>query len=216
MINYPTQNSKLEYQTPELYTQQRVKIYLGGLEEALNSISPVEVAQIIDLIIDAGRHGKMIFICGNGGSASTASHMACDLAKGTRIEGFRPFRAIALTDSLPQITAWANDNGYDTCFSGQLEGLGQPGDLLIAISGSGNSPNVLSAVETAQQLGMTTIGLAGFKGGALKSKVDYCLVIPAACIEQVEDAHLVLEHTICATIRLNLAEKKRELMEAAS
>ncbi len=182
---------------------QHIQSYLAELQGVIEGISPAEIAQVVELISEAGRRGQLIFICGNGGSASTASHMACDLAKGARVPGSPSLRAIALTDSLPQLTAWANDTSYENCFGGQLEGLGGAGDLLIAISGSGNSPNVLRAVEVARDLGMTTIGLAGFKGGKLKGLVDYCLVVPAPSIEQVEDVHLILEHTICTTIRHN-------------
>jgi D-sedoheptulose 7-phosphate isomerase len=172
------------------------------------------VERAIELIMEAGANGNLVFICGNGGSASTASHMACDLAKGTRMPDFPAFRAIALTDSLPQLTAWANDNGYENCFAGQLEGLGRAGDLLIAISGSGNSPNVLRAVEVAKELGMTTLGLAGFNGGQLGQMVDYALIIPAPTIEQVEDVHLILEHVICSTIRHLQAERQEKVIQA--
>jgi D-sedoheptulose 7-phosphate isomerase len=195
--------------------QQRGKLYVHNylyeLQNVLDQIPSGQVAQLVELIIEAGARGQMIFICGNGGSASTASHMACDLGKGARMPGFPSFRAIALTDSLPQLTAWANDTSYDNCFAGQLEGLGRPGDLLIAISGSGNSPNVLKAVEVAKELGMITLGLAGFKGGKLGQMVDHALVVPAPTIEQVEDAHLILEHTICTTIRRLLAERLEAL-----
>jgi D-sedoheptulose 7-phosphate isomerase len=216
MINTTLKENSLTEEISTLQPRQHINTYLGGLTEALGSISPAEVAQVVDLLLEAGERGSMIFVCGNGGSASTASHMACDLAKGARVAGFPPFRAIALTDSLPQLTAWANDTSYDNCFAGQLEGLGRPGDLLIAISGSGNSPNVLNAVEVARNLGMNTVGFAGFNGGKLKDLVDYALVIPASNIEQVEDVHLVLEHTICITLRYTLQERTTLLAKTAS
>lgn len=181
--------------------------YLDGLRTAINSIKSEELAQVVDLLISAGERGSLIFICGNGGSASTASHMACDLGKGSRVPGFPILRTIALNDALPQLTAWANDTSYDNCFAGQLEGLGKRGDLLIVISGSGNSPNILNAVETARTLGITTIGFAGFQGGKLKSMVDHCIVIPASNIEQVEDAHLALNHSVAVTLRATLRER---------
>lgn len=195
---------------PEILTRSHIMAYLKGVSMALESVASGEIARIVNLLLEAGLNGRTIFICGNGGSAATASHMACDLGKGARTAGFPSFRAIALTDSMAQLTAWANDNGYEHCFSGQLEGLGRPGDLLIAISGSGNSPNVLRAVEMAHRLQMTTIGLAGFKGGQLKNLTDYCLVVPAANIEQVEDVHMILEHTICTTLRSSLQELARQ------
>jgi D-sedoheptulose 7-phosphate isomerase len=188
----------------ELNNSQYISQYYSELKTSLDSISPVTLGEIVAVLKRAAAHHKMIYICGNGGSAATASHMACDLAKGTRIAGFPYFRAIALTDSMAQLSAWANDTSYENCFSGQLEGLGQPGDILIAISGSGNSANVLSAVATAEQLGMTTIGFVGFQGGKLKPMVDYSIVVPANNIEQVEDAHMTLVHSIATALRSSI------------
>ncbi|MDB5082697.1 MAG: hypothetical protein JWP00_4621 [Chloroflexi bacterium] len=187
-----------------LNNSQYISQYYSELKNSLDSISPVALGEIVSVLQQAAANHKMIYICGNGGSASTASHMACDLAKGTRIAGFPYFRAIALTDSMSQLSAWANDTHYDNCFSGQLEGLGQPGEILIAISGSGNSANVLSAVTTARQLGMTTIGFVGFQGGKLKDMVEHSIVIPAENIEQVEDVHMSLVHSIATALRLSI------------
>ncbi len=192
---------------PGEYSTHHIDEYLSGLRAAINSIEPQEVARVVDLLIKAGENHRLIFICGNGGSASTASHMACDLGKGSRVSGHPILRTIALNDALPQLTAWANDTSYDNCFAGQLEGLGQAGDLLIVISGSGNSPNVLNAVEAAKRLGITTVGFIGFQGGKLKAMVDHSIVIPASNIEQVEDAHLALNHTIAVTLRTTLRER---------
>jgi D-sedoheptulose 7-phosphate isomerase len=208
MINYPVKDFEGLGEPEQADRSGRhINNYLNGLKEALESVSQAQVSKVVNLLLETAANGKLIFICGNGGSASTASHMACDLSKGARVSGFPSFRAIALTDSLPQLTAWANDTSYDNCFAGQLEGLGRPGDLLIAISGSGNSPNVLRAVEMARSLDMLTLGLAGFNGGKLKSLVDDCLVIPASSIEQAEDVHLILEHIICTTLRELLKER---------
>lgn len=213
MINFSVKNMTLTGGGPVSSHLDHIHSYLDGLKIALETISTGEVERFVRILLASGLNGHTIFLCGNGGSAATASHMACDLAKGIRTEGFPSFRAISLTDSLPQLTAWANDTSYDNCFSGQLEGLGRPGDLLLAISGSGNSPNVLNAVEVARRLHMTTLGLAGFKGGKLKGLVDHCLVIPAANIEQVEDAHMALAHTITTTLRAILQERAALLLE---
>jgi D-sedoheptulose 7-phosphate isomerase len=213
MLNMPVKDTAIQHQ-PQGW--QYISTYFTGLREAINSISMSEVSMVVEIILEAGKRGNRIFICGNGGSAATASHMACDLAKGCRVEGFQPFKAFALTDSMAQLTAWANDTSYENCFAGQLEGLGQPGDLLIAISGSGNSANVLKAVETARKLGMTSIGLAGFQGGKLKGLVDYSMVIPASNIEQVEDVHMILEHTIATTLRQMMMSEKGFQVELAS
>jgi D-sedoheptulose 7-phosphate isomerase len=149
--------------------------------------------------------GRLVFSAGNGGSASTASHFACDLAKGTRSNGPPTFRVVALTDNLPVLTAWANDSGYDRVFAGQLESLARPGDVLVAISASGNSPNILAAAEAARALGVSTIGLTGRRGGRLAQLVDLAIRVPSDRIEVVEDAHLVIAHSLCVAVRERLA-----------
>lgn len=216
--------SSIDAQELEPDNAQFVSQYYQQLETSLNSISAEAVGEVVAILKDAASRHKTIYICGNGGSAETASHMACDLAKGTRIPGFPYIRAFALTDSMAQLSAWANDTSYDNCFSGQLEGLGQPGDILIGISGSGNSANVLKAVETAEQLGMTSIGFIGFQGGKLKDLVDYPIVIPAENIELVEDVHMSLVHSIATALRSSIRasllakanrETKSELVAAA-
>src|SRR5690348_7534271 len=128
MLDYNFRETAPETRLSQQRGKHYVNDYLSELQSVLEQIPSNQVAQLVELIIDAGARGQMIFICGNGGSASTASHMACDLGKGARMPGFPSFRAIALTDSLPQLTAWANDTSYDNCFAGQLEGLGRPGD----------------------------------------------------------------------------------------
>jgi D-sedoheptulose 7-phosphate isomerase len=218
---YPT----IETQELETNNSQYISQYYSQLETSLKSISPAALGEVVSILKDAAANHKTIYICGNGGSAETASHMACDLAKGTRIAGFPYIRAFALTDSMAQLSAWANDTSYDNCFSGQLEGLGQAGDILIAISGSGNSANVLKAVETAEELGMTSIGFIGFQGGKLKHLVDYPIVIPAENIELVEDVHMSLVHSIATALRSSIRatlkfkasqELKGELITAAA
>ena len=208
----------LDEEQQELNNSQFIRQYYAELKDSLDSISPVALGEIVTVLKRAAAQHKMIYICGNGGSASTASHMACDLSKGIRYPGFPYFRAIALTDSMSQLSAWANDTTYANCFSGQLEGLGRPGDVLIAISGSGNSENVLNAAITAEKLGMTTIGFIGFGGGKLKNLVDYHIVIPAQNIEQVEDVHMSLVHSIATTlgksIRASLAAPSENAIES--
>ena len=122
--------------------------------------------------------------------------MACDFGKNTRSADKPRLRVISLTDNLATLTAYANDEGYETVFSEPLKSLAEPGDLVIAISGSGNSPNVLNGVKTAHAMGLMTIGLTGFQGGKLKGLVDVCLVVPSNSMEQVEDVHLVLDHIL--------------------
>lgn len=213
MIDYGTRENDLMTETSAEVSHEHINDYLAGVQTALATVSPAQVAAIVEVLLDAAQTGKMIFICGNGGSASTASHMACDLGKGCRMPGFPSFKAIALTDSMSQVTAWANDTSYENCFSGQLEGLASPGDVLVSISGSGNSPNVLKAVEVAKTLGMTTIGWSGFKGGKLAGMVDYGIVTPASNIETVEDLHMILEHTVSTTLRRTIQARTGQYSE---
>ncbi len=157
-----------------------------------------------ELLLDCHRRGSTVFILGNGGSASTASHFACDLAKGTQVPGLPAFRVIALNDNVPLLTAWANDTSYDRVFAEQLSTLVRPGDLVIPISASGNSPNVLAAVRMAQRSQATTIALTGRSGGKLYRLADITIRVPAQSIEQVEDAHLVVAHSLCVVLRRRL------------
>jgi len=175
--------------------------YITTLQDVLDQLPLDEMKRVVEEILAAGERGSTIFILGNGGSAATASHFACDLAKGTQQPGQRPFRVIALTDNVPLITAWGNDTAYDRIFAEQLRPLVQPDDLVIGISGSGNSPNVLEAMRVARNGGARTIGWTGFRGGKIKDRVDVCVTVPSHSMEQIEDAHLILEHAVCTTLR---------------
>ncbi len=152
-------------------------------------------------MFEAWRREAQIFILGNGGSAATASHMANDLNKLTITPGKPRFKAIALTDNIPLMTAWGNDNSYEDIFAEQLINFIRPDDVVVAISASGNSPNVLRAVQVARQHGALTIGLTGDTGGKLKGLVDYCVLTPTGHICQQEDCHLIVEHAIANTLK---------------
>jgi D-sedoheptulose 7-phosphate isomerase len=138
---------------------------------------------------------------GNGGSASTASHMASDLNKGANRTDAPRFSAIALTDNIPLMMAWANDSSYDDVFIEQLRNHLEKGDVVIGISGSGNSLNVLKAIGYANSSGATTIGLAGFDGGELAKMAKISYTVPSHCMQQVEDVHLILEHMLSMILR---------------
>jgi D-sedoheptulose 7-phosphate isomerase len=185
-------------------TLQFVNTYFNELQAVIAQLPPQLIEQVITILLDSARRGRRIFIFGNGGSASTASHFACDLAKNTQVAGTPRLRVIALTDNMALMTAWANDTGYDNVFAAQLEPLLEPGDVVIGISCSGNSPNVLKALALAQTRGAITIGFTGDQGGQLKDMVKVCLQVPSPRIEQQEDAHLILEHCICAAVRAEL------------
>ena len=175
--------------------------YVQEIKDTLDRLPWEAVEATIAVLQEARLSNRQVFIMGNGGSAATASHFACDLGKGTLMPGRPRFRVIALTDNMPLFSALANDFGYDRVFVEQLASLVQPGDVVIGISGSGNSPNVLNAIFFARQVGAATIGLTGFDGGRLKDLVDICILVPNHCMEQVEDLHLMLEHLISTQLR---------------
>src|SRR6266699_4289306 len=181
-----------------------IEHYWHELASTIQAMPFDMLTKAAELLLDCHRRGSTVFILGNGGSASTASHFACDLAKGTQVPGLPAFRVIALNDNVPLLTAWANDTSYDRVFAEQLSTLVRPGDLVIPISASGNSPNVLAAVRMAQRSQATTIALTGRSGGKLYRLADITIRVPAQSIEQVEDAHLVVAHSLCVVLRRRL------------
>ncbi len=178
-----------------------VQSYFSQLQRTLDEIDPRPIEQLIDLLHRVRLEGRTVFILGNGGSASTASHMVCDLAKNTRRPGWPPFKVIGLSDNMAIFSAYANDEGYENVFAQQLASLVQPGDIVIGISTSGNSPNVLRAIDLAHERNAFTVGFTGFDAGRLGPMVDLHLHVPSNCIEQVEDIHLILEHLITKAVR---------------
>lgn len=173
--------------------------YFSYLAEILGQMDEDSVAAFIETLLDARERGARIFFIGNGGSAATASHFANDVAIGCR-SWERPFRAISLTDNVAVMTAIANDYGYEHIFTLQLKTMMHPGDVVVAISASGNSPNVINAIEWAKEQGAKTIGLTGFDGGKLRQIADLAVHVPTAKGEYgpVEDIHMVLDHLVGA------------------
>lgn len=178
-----------------------VEWYFDEMKAVLDRIDREPIYAAIDALHQARMDGKQVFIMGNGGSASTASHMVCDLAKNTRRADWPHYKVIGLADNMAILSAYGNDDGYDNVFRLQLASLLNPGDVVVAISTSGNSPNVLRAVELANENGATVIGMTGFGAGKLGPMVDIHLHVPSDCIEQVEDIHLMLEHLITKALR---------------
>ncbi len=174
-----------------------VRHYFSTVQDLLNHTPFDAVDQVVEVLSSANRAGQTVFICGNGGSAATATHFGCDLAKRPIVAGQPRFRVVALTDNNALMTALSNDIGYDAVFSEQLIPLVRSNDVLIGISGSGNSRNVLNAVEVAREAGAVTIGFCGYDGGKLKGMVDIPVHIPSHTMAMVEDVHLMLEHAIC-------------------
>ena len=160
-----------------------------------------QLRKVADIIKVARDEGSTIFTFGNGGSGSTAVHFASDLMKTAITPNDKRIRAISLNDNMPLTTAWANDSAYHDIFKEQLENLMRPGDVVVAISGSGNSKNVLKATEYARSHGGTTIGLTGFDGGFLKDKVAVPIVVSSKDMLRVEDTHLLVCHLLVRLIR---------------
>jgi D-sedoheptulose 7-phosphate isomerase len=168
--------------------------YKDDLLNAINRIDLDKVEKATSWLREARDTDHHIFTCGNGGSASTASHFVCDIVKGASYQREKRFRILALTDSLPTLTAYSNDVNYEAVFVEQLKNFAQSGDVLIAISGSGNSPNVLRAVEYARSIGCKTIGLTGRDGGKLGQAAELNIQVPVQHMGRIEDAHLVVCH----------------------
>lgn len=184
---------------------ESIGAYLQAVQQVLARMDVRSIMWNVALLFDAWREARRVFLCGNGGSASTASHMANDLAKATIVPGKRRMKVIALTDNISLITAWANDSSYEDVFSEQLENLMESGDLLLAISASGNSPNVLRAVAHAGRMGGITIGWTGRDGGRLKDMVDLAVSVPADDVGMIESCHLVLDHLVTMELRRHIA-----------
>jgi D-sedoheptulose 7-phosphate isomerase len=197
-----------------LGTKLNVRPFLDRVAEELARIDPLEVQALADAIYNRYKEDRFVFVCGNGGSGSSASHFCEDLGKCTlRREDFdndskKRLRVLSLTDNTPYILAWANDEGFDRIFAEQLKNLASRGDLLIAISGSGNSPNVLRAVEWANGHGLETFGCTGFSGGKLRKVARQNLHVPLDDMGIVESIHLTAFHWVVDNLhaRIGLAQ----------
>jgi D-sedoheptulose 7-phosphate isomerase len=178
--------------------------YLSRLSQVLELVPRDAVARTIDLLLKAQATGARVYIMGNGGSASTASHLVCDLTKTARVAGQRPLRAFALADNGAVMTAWANDTVYERTFAEQIEGLVEPGDVVIAISASGNSPNIVAGLLAAASRGALTVSLVGFDGGAAALNSDVVVHVPCRDYGLVEDSHSAIGHAMTAAVRMAL------------
>jgi D-sedoheptulose 7-phosphate isomerase len=175
--------------------------YVSDLQQTLDRLPWEVIEGMVEKLHHSRLNGKQVFILGNGGSAATASHFACDLGKNIVVPHLPRLRVQSLTDNMSFFSACANDYGYESVFAEQLANLLQPGDIVLAISASGNSPNVLNAIEYARGRSAFTIGWSGYKGGKLAGLVDMAVVVPNDCIEQIEDAHMILAHMVTVTLR---------------
>ncbi len=178
----------------------------SSIDESIESLQKLkklgpQLRKVADIIRIARDEGNTVFTFGNGGSGSTAVHFASDLMKTATRPDLKRIRAISLNDNMPLTTAWANDSSYEHVFKEQLENLMKPGDVVIAISGSGNSKNVLLATEYARSNGGITIGLTGFDGGSLKSLASVLVVVPSNDMLRIEDTHLAICHLLVRLLR---------------
>ena len=188
--------------------------HIREFKNALDSLNMESLNKIIELLLTAYRENKQVFIMGNGGSAALASHFACDLSKGTLQNPYdeeeKRFRVISLTDNTPLMTAYSNDLNYEHVFSQQLKNLICQGDIVIAISSSGNSKNVINAVNLAKRNKAITIGFIGFGGGKLKEAADFEILVDSHNYGIVEDSHSAVNHIICSILKEKLKVEKNQ------
>jgi histidinol-phosphate phosphatase family protein len=170
--------------------------YLSQVHAVLSAVDPGQVDTLVEMLAQAWARDACVFICGNGGSASTANHMALDLGKQTMMPGRRALRAISLSANAGLLTAWGNDSDFSRVFAEQLAAQGRPGDVVVCISCSGNSPNIIAVLEEAEKMGIQSAGLGGFDGGRLRQKSNVYVHVPSDDYGVVESVHLAIEHTV--------------------
>jgi D-sedoheptulose 7-phosphate isomerase len=201
--------------------QDAIRDYILTVQGALANVDVPTLEAIVDALHAAYRDGRTIFTMGNGASAALASHMACDLGKGTASDlalgpgqpAERRLRIVSLVDNVALVTAIGNDIAYQDIFVEQLKNLMRPGDVVLGISGSGGSPNVVRAMEYAQRAGAVTIGITGSQPGAaqISRYCRICLRAPLTMMEQIEDAHVIFHHAIAVSLRERLASERAAL-----
>lgn len=179
-----------------------LKEYFDQEVELAGKLDLDRLQEIITALERARNENRRVFVFGNGGSASTASHFACDLGKGTIQPNLPRFKIFCLNDNVPTMTAYANDTGYENIFAEPLITHSERGDLAVAFSASGNSPNIVRAIEAARQRGLISIGFTGFSGGKIRNLLDINLHIPSESFGHVEDLHLAATHAICEILKL--------------
>lgn len=168
--------------------------YLSSVKQVLDMIDPVGLSTVMNVLEEAREQGRQIFIMGNGGSAATASHFVCDFNKGISEHFTKRYKFVCLNDNVPIMMAYANDYAYEDIFEGQLKNFLQLGDIVIALSGSGNSKNIVKAASWAKANGGIVISFTGFDGGRLKQMADYAIHVPVNDMQVAEDLHMILDH----------------------
>src|SRR5579864_3555773 len=184
-----------------------VETYFDNVIGAIKNMPVETINRIVTVLLEAYESSRTVYLFGNGGSAALASHFVCDLGKGATNGSSKRFKALAFTDNVPLMTAWANDARYEDIFAEQLSNFVRPDDIAFAISGSGNSPNVLNALKVARESGAFTIGLTGFQGGNMKHLCDLCLIIPSDNMQVIEDLHLSVTHAVFTALRAKICQQ---------
>lgn len=185
---------------------ENIRAYLDQVSNLVLQIPPDHIERITGIILQAYRAGRRVFVFGNGGGSATSAHFVCDLAKGTAMPGKPRLKAISLSENMPLLTAWANDTDYTNTFGEQLRNLVEPGDVVIGLSGSGMSPNVINAFRVANEAGATSVLLSGYTGGQAVGVASESLVVPSEDMQQIEDVHLILAHIIFRCLRQEMAK----------
>jgi D-sedoheptulose 7-phosphate isomerase len=181
-------------------TSNFVCAYLDDVKTLLDTIEPAEVEIWVESLLEAWQKGRRVLLMGNGGSSSSVSHIVNDMQKNLYLEAGRPLKTMCLSDCTPLMMAWANDTSWDNVFAPQVECWAEPGDVVIGVSGSGNSLNVIHGIEAAHRAGALTFGLAGFQGGKLKATAQRCIVVPSENMQRIEDVHMILLHILFSAL----------------
>jgi D-sedoheptulose 7-phosphate isomerase len=189
--------------------------YLDTLGDVVRSVPREPLERVLSLLLDARATGRRVYVLGNGGSAAIASQFVCNLVKTAQAGGCQSLRAFALTDNTPSLTAWANDTAYDQIFAQQIRVLAEPGDLVIAISASGNSPNVIAGIHAAHACGSRTVGLLGFDGGLALDLVDVAVHVPYDNYGLVEDTHMAIGHALTRALAQSIEVALEEAPQSA-
>jgi D-sedoheptulose 7-phosphate isomerase len=176
------------------------------MQKLVEEIESAAIDNVVELLWENFHESRRVVFCGNGGSAATASHLPADFQKGIFLHGARPWECFSVVDSIPLLTAWGNDTEYANIFAAQVRCWLRPNDILIAISGSGNSPNILAAVEAANALEAITIGWSGFGGGRLGQLARHNIIVPSDNMQMVEDAHMIIGHAVYSALRDRVLE----------
>ena len=181
--------------------QKAIRTYFDQISTLVHRIPLENIEELVNIIFEAYNNGRRVFIFGNGGGSATSSHFVCDLAKGTVTPGKPRLKALSLSDNVPLITAWANDTDYTNTFGEQLANLAEKGDVVIGLSGSGMSPNVINAFRVAGRIGAVSVLFSGYSGGDAVKEATVSIIVPSEDMQQIEDIHLMLCHIVFRMVR---------------